>query len=84
MRSTHCPTEAEIQASRSPRGGWSREQLEEWGVPWPPAVGWKRALIERGLRIFGVPTSRIGNPDRQSNLFNCVGSDDGSLPAGGC
>jgi hypothetical protein len=37
-------TEAEIMA---PAGGWTRAQLAEWGVPWPPPKGWKQALIER-------------------------------------
>ena len=34
----HLPrlTEEEIEAGRSPRGGWTREQLAAWGVPWPP------------------------------------------------
>lgn len=39
------PTAAEIEAARTPAGGWTREQLAEWGVPWPPPKGWKRALI---------------------------------------
>jgi hypothetical protein len=39
------PTEAEIEAGRSPRGGWTREQLAKWGVPWPPPAGWRQALL---------------------------------------
>ena len=31
-------------------GGWTREQLERWGVPWPAPVGWREQLI-----IFGFP-----------------------------
>lgn len=38
-------TEAEIEAGRSPKGGFSRLQLEQWGVPWPPPKGWKKALL---------------------------------------
>lgn len=36
----------EIMSAQTPRGGWTKAQLETWGVPWPPPGGWKRALIE--------------------------------------
>jgi hypothetical protein len=42
------PTEEEIEAARTSRGGWTRAQLARWGVPWPPPRGWKKALVERG------------------------------------
>jgi hypothetical protein len=38
------PTQAEIEAARTPAGGWTREQLAAWGVPWPPPKGWRRRL----------------------------------------
>jgi hypothetical protein len=38
-------TEAEIEAGRTKKGGFSRNKLAEWGVPWPPPHGWKRALL---------------------------------------
>ena len=38
-------TEAEIEAGQTEKGGFTRAQLEEWGVPWPPPKGWKEALI---------------------------------------
>ena len=41
-------TEAEIEAAKSPKGGWKREQLAKWGVPWPPPKGWKKALLAKG------------------------------------
>ena len=41
-------TEAEIMAARTPAGGWTREQLAQWGVPWPPPKGWKKALMAAG------------------------------------
>ncbi len=43
---------AEIEAARTSRGGWTRESLARWGVPWPPPKGWKKALIE-GRPISG-------------------------------
>ena len=42
------PTAAEIEAARTPAGGWTRDQLAQWGVPWPPPKGWKRALLGDG------------------------------------
>ncbi len=38
-------TEAEILAAQTPSGGWRRQQLDAWGVPWPPPRGWKDRLI---------------------------------------
>lgn len=34
----------EIEAARTGNGGWTKEQLAAWGVPWPPPKGWKKAL----------------------------------------
>jgi hypothetical protein len=38
-------TEEQIEAGRSPKGGWTREQLARWGIPWPPPPGWRQALL---------------------------------------
>lgn len=35
----------EIEAGRSPKGGWKAAQLAKWGVPWPPPNGWRKQLI---------------------------------------
>jgi hypothetical protein len=43
--SVSAPTATEIDAAKTPRGGWTRQQLAQWGVPWPPRAGWKRRLI---------------------------------------
>jgi hypothetical protein len=40
------PTPEGIEAAKTKRGGWTREQLAKWGVPWPPPKGW-RAGLER-------------------------------------
>lgn len=37
-------SQREILAARTPAGGWTRAQLAEWGVPWPPPRGWKQKL----------------------------------------
>jgi hypothetical protein len=44
---THAKIEEEIEAARTPNGGWTKEQLAKWGVSWPPPKGWKRKLIEQ-------------------------------------
>lgn len=36
----------EIDQARTEKGGWTRETLAKWGVPWPPPKGWRQALIE--------------------------------------
>jgi len=40
------PTPAEIEAAKTERGGWTREELAKWGVPWPPPKGWRKMLAE--------------------------------------
>ncbi len=53
------PSHEEIEAARTPAGGWKRKQLELWGVPWPPPRGWKKALeaaaampvVEAGTKV---------------------------------
>lgn len=39
-------SEEEIEAGKSPAGGFTRAQLKKWGVPWPPPKGWRRGLVE--------------------------------------
>lgn len=34
----------EIEKRRTEKGGFTRAQLAEWGVPWPPPSGWMRGL----------------------------------------
>ena len=38
-------TAEEIEAARSPSGGFTKAQLAKWGVPWPPPRGWKERLV---------------------------------------
>jgi hypothetical protein len=37
-------TEEEIMSKQTARGGWTKAQLAEWGIGWPPPKGWKRKL----------------------------------------
>lgn len=67
------PTEAEIEAARSPRGGWSRDQLAAWGIPWPPPKGWRRALIAKARGSYKEPDMPDGtDPIRRASPFRAV------------
>ncbi|WP_405475836.1 hypothetical protein [Streptomyces sp. NBC_00009] len=63
------PSPEEIAAARTPKGAWTRAQLAEWGVPWPPQKGWKDELIarweaaEQGHTPPGPPTPPPGTLD---------------------
>jgi len=35
------PSPEDIEAAKTPHGGWTRAQLAQWGVPWPPPKGWR-------------------------------------------
>lgn len=39
-------TAEEIDAARSAKGGFDRATLADWGVPWPPPMGWRQMLID--------------------------------------
>ena len=39
-------TAQQIEAGKSPRGGFTRKQLAAWGVGWPPPRGWRKALVQ--------------------------------------
>jgi hypothetical protein len=41
------PSPDEVEAARTPAGGWRRDQLAAWGVPWPPPKGWKQRLADQ-------------------------------------
>jgi hypothetical protein len=44
----YLPTPEEIEAAKTPFGGWTRKTLAQWGVEWPPRRGWKQRLIAMG------------------------------------
>lgn len=41
--------EAVIMAASTTQAGWTRDTLNQWGVPWPPPPGWKETLIQHGF-----------------------------------
>lgn len=41
------PSPAEIEAAKTPRGGFSKESFKRLGLPYPPSRGWRRELERR-------------------------------------
>lgn len=44
MTNAYIPSPEEIKSLCTPAGGWTKAQLAQWGVPWPPPKGWKHEL----------------------------------------
>ncbi|MFI9588340.1 hypothetical protein ACIHCQ_42665 [Streptomyces sp. NPDC052236] len=59
------PSPKEIEAARTDKGAWTRDQLAAWGVPWPPPKGWKDELTERWKAAHqdGTPPHRPAPAD---------------------
>lgn len=66
-------TAEQIEAGKSPAGGWTKAQLAKWGVPWPPPKGWKEALLA-GVPIADQqsPAEEPSSPDVSSLLHQLV------------
>jgi hypothetical protein len=62
-------TEDEIMAAQTARGGWTSEQLAEWGVPWPPPKGWKWALTQPRKRKKKKAKRRWSDPKKRPVLW---------------
>ncbi|MEV5295975.1 hypothetical protein AB0K64_32760 [Streptomyces sp. NPDC053741] len=70
VRSTNMPelpSPEEVEAARTPAGGWKRDQLAAWGISWPPPKGWKDDLATRwkaAQRAGELPAKPAPAPDR--------------------
>jgi hypothetical protein len=42
-------TEDEINAARSPKGGFKAATFRQWGISWPPPKGWKETILAHGI-----------------------------------
>ena len=62
MNQVTIPSPDEIEAARTPAGGWTRDQLAAWGVPWPPPAGWKQRLADQWKAARQQPSPRPGPP----------------------
>ncbi len=38
-------TKEDIESKQTESGGYTKKQLKEWGIDWPPPKGWKERLI---------------------------------------
>ncbi len=38
------PSPKDVELAKTPKGGWTRDTLRDWGVPWPPPKGWRDRL----------------------------------------
>lgn len=45
---TRKEREEYIESKRTPKGGFTKATLAEWGVPWQPPKGWKKWLVDNG------------------------------------
>lgn len=63
----YVPSPDEVAAAQTSNGGWSRKQLAEWGIPWPPPTGWRRYLEAKWRGEEAGPLPR-DEPD-QETLF---------------
>jgi hypothetical protein len=50
----------EIEAAKTSNGGWTKEQLEQWGVPWPPPKGWKKQLTKGARSMADYDNTNSG------------------------
>lgn len=41
------PSPDEVMEAQSGAGGWTKAQLAEWGIRWPPPRGWRKDLEQR-------------------------------------
>lgn len=72
-----APSPDDVEAGKTPAGGWSKKQLAAWGVPWPPPTGWRRELEriywrQRGQEAEGSRTVD-GRPVRTSDTTPTAG-----------
>ena len=51
-------TEEELEKGKSPKGGWTKNQLAKWGVPWPPPKGWKETLLANNTELFEITAAQ--------------------------
>jgi hypothetical protein len=57
-------TAEEIDAAKTPRGGWTKATLAKWGVTWPPLKGWRKRLLAEG------PCSSEFERQREQSLWS--------------
>lgn len=64
---SYVPSPDEVTAAMTENGGWTKKQLAEWGIPFPPPPGWRRHLEAKWRGEDGADLPRQ-EPD-QDALF---------------
>ncbi|MER6421125.1 hypothetical protein [Streptomyces sp. NPDC001137] len=54
-----------MAAAQTPADGWTKQQLAERGVPWPPPAGWRKHLEAKWRGEDVAPLSRH-EPDQEA------------------
>lgn len=62
-------TEKQLEAMRSPAGGFTKETLRNLGIPWPPPKGWRSALLAGKPIAPLVERQQARMNQNQSNLL---------------
>jgi hypothetical protein len=55
-------TQEQIEVAKTPNGAWTRKQLAEWGVGWPPKKGWKKRITEHETRPIQYREKTMAKP----------------------
>lgn len=76
-------TSADIEAARSPAGGFTKETLAGWGISWPPPKGWKDSLIAGEDFPPYVPETVSAEDEAWAKAL-CVAADDDPERIVGC
>lgn len=69
----------EVEKKRTPKGGYTRETLAGWGVPWPPPAGWVDVIVSSG----SVESVDPETPKPESALVSQGGGEPLRVPLGG-
>ena len=68
-------TPDQIEAGRSPAGGFTKATLAAWGIGWPPPTGWKERLTAGEAFEAYVPEPVTEAEEAWSRAL-CVAADD--------
>jgi hypothetical protein len=69
-----------IDAHRSDRGGWTKDQCEAIGVAWPLLQGWRRAAIGRQISDEAKTRFELGLRAKQARADATLDFFTGSTP----
>lgn len=63
-------TDADIEAGKTKKGGWTYAQLRKWGVSCPPKTGWKEQVKATRKSDLVVVYERLQQQKRNYALSN--------------